>query len=168
MHRPLIRASGALPAPALLSLTLLAFCAGALRAQNTASIQGTPHDFAPDGAPTTDGCGVCHLVGDNGGGKGGPTALGQETLMCLSCHDGVNATSPGGEFASHPNSVPYPDAPGYRVPGQVEERGAYLAPGEEGPRVECSSCHNPHDNGLGSFLRMSNEGSALCFSCHIK
>lgn len=34
--------------------------------------------------------------------------------------------------------------------------------------VECSSCHNPHDNANGSFLRASNSGSALCLVCHIK
>jgi len=34
--------------------------------------------------------------------------------------------------------------------------------------VECASCHNPHDNSLGSFLRKANTGSAICLSCHIK
>lgn len=41
--------------------------------------------------------------------------------------------------------------------------------------VQCASCHDPHgvpdSSGLEfipSFLRVSNEGSALCFSCHIK
>jgi predicted CXXCH cytochrome family protein len=34
--------------------------------------------------------------------------------------------------------------------------------------VECASCHNPHSNALGSFLRKSNAGSAMCLTCHIK
>ena len=34
--------------------------------------------------------------------------------------------------------------------------------------VECASCHNPHNNSLGNFLRKSNAGSALCLTCHIK
>jgi hypothetical protein len=50
--------------------------------------------------------------------------------------------------------------------------------------VECGSCHDPHsgdesaggDNALGtnapgsnvSFMRVANDGSALCLSCHIK
>jgi len=34
--------------------------------------------------------------------------------------------------------------------------------------VECASCHNPHDNSLGNFLRRANAGSASCLSCHIK
>lgn len=152
----------------LAALVLVASSVGSLSAQTTSAIEGTPHDFAPEGAPTTDGCAVCHLTPDNGGSKGGPTAMGQETLMCLSCHDGVNAPSTGSASASHPSSVAYPEEAGYRSPDEVEERGAHLATGEEGPRVECTSCHNPHDNAQGYFLRMSNRGSALCFACHIK
>ena len=34
--------------------------------------------------------------------------------------------------------------------------------------VECASCHNPHSNLNGMFLRKSNAGSALCLTCHIK
>jgi predicted CXXCH cytochrome family protein len=34
--------------------------------------------------------------------------------------------------------------------------------------VECASCHNPHNNTNGMFLRKSNAGSALCLTCHIK
>ncbi len=37
-----------------------------------------------------------------------------------------------------------------------------------GPMVECATCHNPHVTANGSFLRMSNVGSALCLACHIK
>lgn len=39
--------------------------------------------------------------------------------------------------------------------------------GEELPHIECSSCHDPHSpNQL--FLRVSNDGSALCLTCHNK
>ena len=34
--------------------------------------------------------------------------------------------------------------------------------------VECASCHNAHNNSLGNFLRKSNDGSAICLTCHIK
>lgn len=34
--------------------------------------------------------------------------------------------------------------------------------------IECASCHNAHNNTLGSFLRKANTGSAICLSCHIK
>lgn len=39
--------------------------------------------------------------------------------------------------------------------------------GEELPHIECSSCHDPHSpNDL--FLRVTNEGSKLCLTCHEK
>lgn len=34
--------------------------------------------------------------------------------------------------------------------------------------VECASCHSVHDNANAPFLRISNAGSALCLTCHIK
>jgi predicted CXXCH cytochrome family protein len=37
-----------------------------------------------------------------------------------------------------------------------------------GNRVECSTCHNPHEATLPNFLVMSNAGSALCLGCHNK
>lgn len=45
-----------------------------------------------------------------------------------------------------------------------------------GPRVECASCHDPHGvspGGFGglinaSFLRVNNQGSTVCLTCHVK
>ena len=34
--------------------------------------------------------------------------------------------------------------------------------------LECGSCHAVHDNAVVPFLRMSNDGSALCLACHAK
>lgn len=36
------------------------------------------------------------------------------------------------------------------------------------PFVECSSCHDPHTANTRLFLRVSNEGSKLCLTCHQK
>ncbi len=44
---------------------------------------------------------------------------------------------------------------------------ARAAPGGEIPYVECSSCHDPHTSNR-LFLRVSNEGSRLCLTCHDK
>ncbi len=33
-------------------------------------------------------------------------------------------------------------------------------------RLECATCHNPHNNTNTKFLRMSNTASALCLNCH--
>lgn len=34
--------------------------------------------------------------------------------------------------------------------------------------VECGSCHDPHNTTNGTFLRISNAGSAVCLTCHNK
>jgi len=41
------------------------------------------------------------------------------------------------------------------------------ASGLDIPFIECSSCHNPHTTNR-LFLRVSNEGSRLCLTCHNK
>ncbi len=35
-------------------------------------------------------------------------------------------------------------------------------------QLQCTTCHNPHDNQYGNFLVMNNTGSALCVTCHKK
>ncbi|MBI2307352.1 MAG: hypothetical protein HYU78_08620 [Rhodocyclales bacterium] len=37
-----------------------------------------------------------------------------------------------------------------------------------GPSVECASCHDPHTEANPTFLRVSNTGSGVCLSCHVK
>lgn len=40
-----------------------------------------------------------------------------------------------------------------------------------GVNVECATCHDPHNAGVGApptFLRVSNTGSAVCLACHNK
>jgi predicted CXXCH cytochrome family protein len=39
---------------------------------------------------------------------------------------------------------------------------------DDGLYVECSSCHNAHDNTYSNFLVESNANSDLCMRCHIK
>jgi predicted CXXCH cytochrome family protein len=38
----------------------------------------------------------------------------------------------------------------------------------EGPSVECGSCHDPHNYSNPTFLRIANNTSNLCLSCHVK
>lgn len=38
----------------------------------------------------------------------------------------------------------------------------------EGMYVECTSCHNPHDDTYSNFLVESNANSQLCMRCHTK
>ena len=43
---------------------------------------------------------------------------------------------------------------------------ASLLRGPDANRVECGSCHDPHNSTNGTFLRTNNTGSALCLGCH--
>ena len=107
--------------------------------------------------------------------------LDEVSIRCLICHDAVFATESlvgtavqAGEYdhggnigLSHPVGVSYREA-------TVKYKGAYRKI-EKLPQeirlfdgfVGCGSCHNPY--GRRHFeLVMSNEGSALCFACHMK
>ncbi|MGD2110474.1 MAG: cytochrome c3 family protein [Phycisphaerae bacterium] len=107
--------------------------------------------------------------------------------LCLSCHDGVTAVDAfgGGPDApsifaiesslgtdltdDHPIGVQYP-ADGF----EGFKPRANLPPlkliswGSKVDRVECTSCHEPHADDFGMFLRMDNTGSSLCLQCHDK
>ena len=85
------------------------------------------------------------------------------------------AVGSGGDLSNdHPISITYDTAadPDFNaaVSGQVNGLPLYDAPGGgvTFDQVECGSCHNPHDVTFGTFLRVSNQDSALCLSCHAK
>lgn len=113
--------------------------------------------------------------------------------MCLSCHDGVTALDNyGGNGGTgivmtgraalgtdlsndHPIGIEYPvsspsdfRAPSTFAAGIGGGAGVRLASISGVERVECSSCHNVHNNGLGNFLRVPVQESYLCLQCHIK
>ena len=112
--------------------------------------------------------------------------------LCLSCHDGVTAIdSYGGATGSivitgraafgtdlsndHPIGIQYPTAspsefklPSTFAPGIGGGPGVKLVTISGVERVECTSCHNVHNNGLGRFLRAPLQESYLCLQCHIK
>jgi predicted CXXCH cytochrome family protein len=105
------------------------------------------------------------------------------SLLCLGCHDGITASdvysSPhainvAGQLGdrrlntrglrSHPIGTPYPlAAETYDAPAAVEAAGLPLDNG----RIQCTTCHDAHNTqNFGHMLRMSNEGSRLCLTCH--
>jgi predicted CXXCH cytochrome family protein len=112
--------------------------------------------------------------------------------MCLSCHDGVTAIdSYGGNTGStvivgssalgtdlsddHPIGIEYPtnlpteyQDPSTFDPGINLGPGVQLIPINGVDRVECTSCHHVHNNGLGNFLRVPVVESYICLQCHIK
>ncbi|MBI4718288.1 MAG: hypothetical protein HY763_10820 [Planctomycetes bacterium] len=112
--------------------------------------------------------------------------------MCLSCHDGATAL---GLIASRPAAdaidmtrrtiPPGPtdltedlsdDHPiGFRFDRALAARDRQLRNpdvisrelplGRHG-EVHCTTCHDPHNNRLGDFLRMPTVRSTICLSCH--
>ena len=39
-------------------------------------------------------------------------------------------------------------------------------PLDQNRQLQCTTCHDPHNDSLGYFLRMDNRASAMCTSCH--
>ena len=113
--------------------------------------------------------------------------------LCLSCHDGTVAIdnyggiTTGTDFITgpalvgtdlsndHPVTFTYDDAlaitdGGLHDPlttisglgGTIDEDLLFSG------SLECASCHDVHDNTINKFLRLSNNLSALCLTCHNK
>lgn len=123
--------------------------------------------------------------------------VGQPTgssKLCLSCHDGTIAlgalVSDPAEIAfaggvrffpeissklgtdlsdDHPISFVYDSS---LVLSNVELVQPLSLPSQlnldNNQQLQCTTCHDPHDNSYGKFLVMTNASSALCKSCHIK
>lgn len=119
-----------------------------------------------------------------------------KTKLCLSCHDGVTAlgslfniapntlemtgtlgsASVIGTDLSNDHPVLYDVKPGAGPPTQPGTDAEIQLPPDGDAvkvygttnRVECTSCHEPHDNTFGKFLVKSNDNAALCTTCHQK
>lgn len=124
-----------------------------------------------------------------------PTAVLGSSKLCLSCHDGTVALGAlgnprhsnlydvkmGSDCLSyigcdlsddHPISIKIPlGDPEVHPPSPESPVKLELVNGTE--LVECSSCHDPHDNTYPPFLVMSQvdvagRGGQLCLQCHSK
>lgn len=73
----------------------------------------------------------------------------------------------GVEYPYPARSAEYNDPNGFG-PGINNGPGVRLVTIASTARVECTSCHEPHNNGLGRFLRVPLEASYICLQCHIK
>jgi len=120
---------------------------------------------------------------------GQPTGMSK---MCLSCHDGTIAlgavlsrsmpivmrsgitTMPQGASNlgtdltdDHPISFRYTSVlvakdPHLRMPASLPSQVRL----DYNQELQCTTCHNPHNNAIGDFLVMHNEDSQLCIACH--
>jgi len=116
--------------------------------------------------------------------------IGQPTgssKLCLSCHDGtvalaetITSASSGTTYIApgaanlgtdlsddHPISFVYSDALSTE---DVQIRPPSALPDELGldrsGELQCTTCHDPHDNRHSNFLVMSNRRSRMCVECH--
>lgn len=114
------------------------------------------------------------------------THMKMNTAQCGQCHSpGSDRLAHDGTIkyltqnlrSTHPISMTYPTVgvdPMFNAPNSEGKftNGVKLYNG----KVECASCHNPHlgegdyanNPGLRPFLRVANNQSALCTTCHIK
>jgi predicted CXXCH cytochrome family protein len=112
--------------------------------------------------------------------------------MCLSCHDGMLAL---GSVLSVPVTHPILTTPRTIPPGPTDltsdlsddhpigfryDRALALAdpqirvpelitrelPLGRHNEVHCTTCHDPHDNSEGNFLRITDRFGAICLTCH--
>jgi predicted CXXCH cytochrome family protein len=112
--------------------------------------------------------------------------------MCLSCHDGtialgsvlsqdqviqmaggITTLPPGGANLGTDLSDDHPIS--FRFDSTLAARDRRLTDPlalpdsmrlDANQELQCTTCHDPHNNVFGDFLVMSNSNSALCRSCH--
>ncbi len=114
--------------------------------------------------------------------------------LCLSCHDGTVAlgmvlshvtpiafsggvynmppgrSNLGTDLADdHPVSFVYDSALAVQN-GELRQPGTLTGPVllDRDGRMQCTTCHDAHDNEFGDFLVQNNSASALCVACHEK
>lgn len=112
--------------------------------------------------------------------------------MCLSCHDGMLAL---GAVLSRPVTDPLLTTPrtirpgpadittdlsddhpiGFRYDRALAQRDPQIRVPELVTRdlplgkhgeMHCTTCHDPHNNGEGNFLRITDRFAAICLTCH--
>ena len=115
------------------------------------------------------------------------------SLLCLSCHDGTIAL---GEIINRSSAVLMSGGNSRMPPGRgltgtdltddhpisfqytaslAGQNGELKSPAALGPlikldsagQLQCTSCHNAHDDTYGDFLVEPNVGSGLCLECHL-
>jgi len=105
------------------------------------------------------------------------------SLLCLGCHDGITASGVyscaravavpdeladcrlgTASVSSHPVGIRYPlAADGYHPRAVVEAGGLVLPDGH----IQCTTCHDAHNTHRHpGMLRISNERSRVCLTCH--
>lgn len=136
---------------------------------------------------TYDSPGMGNKAAEIGGSVPQNTEPRLYSLLCMSCHDGV--TTPGviaaGESSliatgnattssfglrnDHPINMSHNEAnnAGLVAAATVKTTLPLYSGGTQSNTVQCSTCHEPHNNTNSPFLRVSNANTSLiCTTCH--
>ncbi len=118
-------------------------------------------------------------------GGGVDLTLGNKvSLLCLSCHDGAVATNVNHRGSTNTDLIaatfahPMTSLVRTHPVGFTYGNSLTAKPGEYQPTptngvklfvgtVQCASCHMVHQDIYQPFLRVANNNSALCLSCHM-
>lgn len=117
-------------------------------------------------------------------GQSPDTAPNTPSLRCLACHDGVSAMDNYGGTTDGTEIMNTDDDATTSIIGKTltDMHPISIAPSSDlsipsdmlyddggTDKIECSSCHDPHNYVSSTnedFLRVANADSALCFLCH--
>ncbi len=99
--------------------------------------------------------------------------------LCMSCHDGVIAMGVNHQDtlkislkASHPISVEYTEGKRGLKDKDSEiydwDNASVIKDILVNDKIECISCHSPHNKSYEHYLRSKNTRSKLCLGCHSK
>ena len=172
-------------------LTLIFLITGLL-----ASLAGSPHDYIIEEEEKNKNCVDCHKVREqslslsclgchdgvigpdrviNSPGSGGyyPTSNYLENSESNLANSSVNAPSLNEDLHNgHPISIIY-----IETVANLKEKNTVVYNWNNASsindlliegKIECASCHNPHDKMRVLYLRHKNVGSKLCMTCHDK
>ena len=152
-----------------------------------------PHNTNPAGQLWNRRTGATYTPYTSSTLKSTPGQPNGASMLCLSCHDGTIALGEvlnrasaipmaGGVLAGnpllctdlrddHPVSFVY-DAALAAARGELANPATLVKPSkvtvDASGRMQCTACHDPHDDTNGKFLTMANTASALCQTCHLK
>lgn len=126
-----------------LSMTLAFF--GALLVSAASAYAVTPHSGF---STTTELCGACHIP--HSATAGTKIMRSEETVLCLSCHDGRGSTlNISSDFTSGSDT-------------RYSHDVSAAARTSSGGRTACDGCHNPHDAVAGArYVDPDARGTAM-------
>jgi predicted CXXCH cytochrome family protein len=135
------------------------------------AVEGTPHDLA---IGEQDACSACHVPFESFGEglwpapvTGEESGYGDVYLMCYYCHGsggGANLPDAGQSFSMDIEIGTFSHGlDSSRLPSSVDALDPLLPYADDG-MLECTTCHDVHDDTNWPFLR--DDMDVLCARCH--